>query len=330
MKNNIFAEFYCVVVAAVLVGFSPTQVRGFGLYSSSTTTASKKTSIIFCRAQQGRCNNSHISLYGKKYPGFSPALSLSTLHGGGGGDDTGSGLSSLRQQKSLNSIIRLSLVNAFIFASVSSSSVQLATAASPPPSPPTTTITQSFTPAAATTSTESSLSSPFVFNHNYADPLHPECKRKIEVNKDSLGFHYSGTGVGPKDDPVLRGCTPSEIREYGIRRGAFDGKILPGLKLDAGDGIHVGVWEPAAVATRTGPVTATATANGDTTTIAKYADVGVDGIRWNDGNKWIVQEESVGSVAGKYFFVAYIGFSGLAGVKGAVDLFKRNRQEQQQ
>ena len=145
-----------------------------------------------------------------------------------------------------------------------------------------------------------------------------------------MGFHYSGTGVGQKGDPVLRGCTPSEIREYSIRRGAFDGKILPGLKLDAGDGIHVGTWEPAAnnANTNTGSTaTATATATGDDTSTL-YTDV--DGIRWNDGNKWIVEDEGAGSVAGKYFFAAYIGFSGLAGVKGAVDLFQRNRQEKQE
>jgi len=195
---------------------------------------------------------------------------------------------------------------------VSFSSFQEAKAASPPPpsQQPTTTIITDTTKK--------------IFNHNYADPLHPECIRKIEVNKDGMGFHYSGTGVGQKDDSVLRGCTPSEIREYKIRRSAFDGKILPGLKLDAGDGIHVGTWEPA-VANANANANANVNAN---TNALLYTDV--DGIRWNDGNKWIVEEESAGSVAGKYFFVAYIGFSALAGVKGAVDLFQRNRQEKQE
>ena len=52
---------------------------------------------------------------------------------------------------------------------------------------------------------------PSVFTNEYADPLHPQCLRRIEVSKDGTTFHYSGTAVGPKDDPVLRGCSAQEI-----------------------------------------------------------------------------------------------------------------------
>ena len=80
-----------------------------------------------------------------------------------------------------------------------------------------------------------------IFNHEYSDPLHPLCNRRIEVLDDGKSFHYTGTAVGPKDDPVLRGCSKEEIRKYKFRRGEFYGEILPGNKVSAGDGIHEGV-----------------------------------------------------------------------------------------
>ena len=68
--------------------------------------------------------------------------------------------------------------------------------------------------------------------------------------------HYTGTAVGPKGDPVLRGCSAEEQAKYTLRRGAFDAMISPtDGAISAGDGVHEGVWEK-------------------------------DGIRWNDGNKW--------------------------------------------
>ena len=145
---------------------------------------------------------------------------------------------------------------------------------------------------------------PLVYTNDYADPLHPFCKRHIEVASDGITFHYSGTGVGKKDDTVLRGCTPSEIKEFGLRQGAFDGSI-DGAKIWAGDGIHEGVWEPA----------------GEAKTSLRFEDV--DGIRWNDGNKWTVQARKDVSLAeqGFRFFLAYIGFSTLAGLKEIVKRF---------
>ena len=111
---------------------------------------------------------------------------------------------------------------------------------------------------------------PSIFTNDYGDPFHPLCERHIQVSPDGKTFHYSGTAVGPKNDPVLRGCTPEEIQEFRLRKGAFDGEILAGNRISAGDGIHEGVWEPAKTAkTKLG-----------------YEDV--DGIRWNDGNKWFV------------------------------------------
>lgn len=81
-----------------------------------------------------------------------------------------------------------------------------------------------------------------IFNHEYSDPLHLLCHRRIQVlENDSTKFHYTGTAVGPKDDTVLRGCSKEEIRKYKLRRGEFYGDILPGNKISAGDGIHEGV-----------------------------------------------------------------------------------------
>mmetsp|Transcript_27513 Transcript_27513/g.41637 ORF Transcript_27513/g.41637 Transcript_27513/m.41637 type:complete len:217 (-) Transcript_27513:80-730(-) len=152
---------------------------------------------------------------------------------------------------------------------------------------------------------------PSVYNNNYDDPLHPMCLRRIEVNKSAPNsFHYAGTAVGSEGDKVLHGCSSKEIQEFTIRRTAFDGTInLDTGRISAGDGIHEGIWEPAnSVSTKLG-----------------FEDV--DGIRWNDGNKWTVKTKSFGSKAGEYIFLAYVGFSTLAGVKGVWDGIQRKRQE---
>lgn len=147
-----------------------------------------------------------------------------------------------------------------------------------------------------------------VYNNNYSDPLHPLCKRRIEVSKDGKTFHYSGTAVGPKGDPVLRGCSKDEIREYKLRFGAFDGEILDNGRISAGDGIHEGIWEPA----------------GSVSTTLGYEDK--DGIRWNDGNKWIVENKPLSTKVGEVITFSYIGFSLLA---GANELLKRGLAKSQ-
>lgn len=148
-----------------------------------------------------------------------------------------------------------------------------------------------------------------IFTNDYSDPLHPQCRRHIEVNADGKSFHYSGTAVGSEEDPVLRGCSSKEIKEFGIRRGAFDGIILEGNKISVGDGIHEGVWEP----------------SGTATTNLGYEDV--DGIRWKDGNKWIVKEKSTATQVGEIITFAYIGFSLLAGVKGVYNMYEKKMAE---
>lgn len=118
----------------------------------------------------------------------------------------------------------------------------------------------------------SNNNNPFIYTNDYSDPLHPLCERHIVVNDNGKTFHYSGTAVGPKGDPILRGCSPEEIQLYKLRQGSFDGFILTndGNKISAGDGIHEGIWESANTVDPSIP----------------YATV--DGIRWNDGNKWLV------------------------------------------
>ena len=137
----------------------------------------------------------------------------------------------------------------------------------------------------ASASASVSVSSPQIYNNEYADPFHPLCARKIEVSSDGKKFHYSGTAVGPKNDSVLRGCSKNEIELYKLRQGAFDGAILEdGNRLDAGDGVHVGVWESASSSS-----SSKSTENKDNVRVL-YDDV--DGVRWNDGNKWIVLKQS--------------------------------------
>jgi hypothetical protein len=149
-----------------------------------------------------------------------------------------------------------------------------------------------------------------VYTNDYSDPFHPLCKRHIQVVGGAEGgksFRYWGTAVGPKNDPIERGCSPAEIREFGLRQGKFEGTITAENKISAGDGIHEGVWEPASSAT----------------TNLGYEDV--DGIRWNDGNKWVVKENK-NKFIGEVIFYSYIGFSTLAGAKGLYDGIQRKRQ----
>lgn len=168
----------------------------------------------------------------------------------------------------------------------------------------------------ATSTSALAVDLPYTMNGDYADPLHPQCERHIEVAANGKSFHYSGTAVGPKDDTVLRGCSPREIKLYGLRQGAFDGKIIQGGRgVDAGDGVHNGVWEAAVAA--------------DT---EQQSSRGVfsdrDGIRWNDGNKWVklvpgtsaknalvMSGRPVAVKTTQWIFVAYTAFSLLAGAK---------------
>lgn len=149
-----------------------------------------------------------------------------------------------------------------------------------------------------------------VYNKNYDDPLHPLCLRQISVDEVKKVFHYGGTDVGPKDDPVKHGCSFREQKEFGLRRGAFDGVILDDGTLSAGDGIHEGVWEPA----------------NNAATSLEYADV--DGIRWNDGNKWTVKSKRTVTKVGEFIFYTYIGVSTAAGVKGAADKIREKMERQ--
>lgn len=161
------------------------------------------------------------------------------------------------------------------------------------------------------------------YQGDYADPFHPYCERHIDVASTGKTFHYSGTAVGPKGDTVLRGCSEEEQKLYGSRNGAFDGSIIEaGAKITAGDGIHEGLWEPA-FSNKKG---------------MKYGDV--DGIRWDDGNKWVklaspsdvltfpdtYKEKSkvdIFNEGGKWFFVAYVVISLAAGAKEFSGRFQR-------
>lgn len=147
---------------------------------------------------------------------------------------------------------------------------------------------------------------PSTFNNDYADPLHPKCRRHIEVSADGKTFQFTGTSVNqPKDDTVLRGCSKAEIQKFGLKKGSFDGINYDDNKISAGDGIHEGIWEPA----------------GTATTNIGYEDV--DGIRWKDGNKWVVLQKSVATQVGEFITFSYIGFSLLAGVYGLNNMYQK-------
>jgi hypothetical protein len=163
------------------------------------------------------------------------------------------------------------------------------------------------------------------FNNQYADPLHPFCERKISVAKDKTTFHFTGTDVAGKENGgPLRGCSSEEIKSFPLVKEGFDGKILED-RISVGDGIHEGVWESKNTVHNGQP----------------YEEE--DGIRWQDGNKWIVQSQArvmkneqgvyevtkkpLSVVIGEYIFYSYIGFSTLAGAKGVADGIKRNKKQ---
>ena len=168
---------------------------------------------------------------------------------------------------------------------------------------------------------------PSVLSGEYSDPQYPQCQRTLQVDEDGITLHFSGTNLGSTNDHpaggvfLRRGSSCSsrnEIQKYGLRTERFDGQILPsgGLKLNLGhEGVDdEGVWEPA-----------------NSVIDPKLSFKAVDGIRWKDGTKWIVKKEQgdkpLSTVIGEWIFLAYIGFSTLAGVKGVWDKIqqKRNR-----
>ena len=146
-----------------------------------------------------------------------------------------------------------------------------------------------------------------IFSGNYDDPLHPQCRRQIQVNAAGTTFHFSGDSVGPLNDSVIRGCSPKEIKEYGGRQKlSLDGTISGNI-IKADDSSLQGVWEPAGSAP------------------TEFGDV--DGIRWNDGNKWIVKEKTAVVKAGEFITFSYIGVSLLAGVNGLRQMTQRRKFE---
>ena len=170
-----------------------------------------------------------------------------------------------------------------------------------------------------------------VLNHDYADPMHPFCNRKIVANPDGKTFHYSGTrAVGPNENDndstqAMLGCSMEERKMFTILNEEFDGQISADNRLTV-QGAE-GVWEPKNTAK----------------TQLGFEDV--DGIRWNDGNKWIVQSQSyiakdadgnavvtkkpLSVIVGEWIFYSYIGFSTLAGAKGLYDGLQRKQQNAQ-
>lgn len=173
-------------------------------------------------------------------------------------------------------------------------------------------------PAFAATATTGSFNfDSKLFSNDYEDPLHPFCRRHIQVSSvdGSHSFTYSGSSVdSPKDDPRLYGCSPKETKQFGrLQKDTFGGTITDNkiTGIDKNGQTLQGVWEPA------GSVAATTTKElGD-----------VDGIRWSDGNKWIVKEKSLAMQAGEFLTFSYIGVSLLAGVNGLYQMYQKKTSE---
>ena len=117
----------------------------------------------------------------------------------------------------------------------------------------------------------------FKFEGEYDDQLHPLCERKISVRVDNPGTKerkywatISGNDVGPVGigDKVYLPCDEKAKSLYASRTFSFEAIISPdGEAVDAGDGIHVGRYK--------------SERRGDD----------FDGIRWQDGNRWVRRKE---------------------------------------
>ena len=114
------------------------------------------------------------------------------------------------------------------------------------------------------------------FEGEYADQLHPLCERRITVEALDTKprryvAHFSGTDVGPRGigPLVVIACDQANIDKYKLREWAFDGEIK-GDDISAGDGVHEGRWNQP----------------------KKDSPNPWTGIRWADGNRWILKEEA--------------------------------------
>jgi hypothetical protein len=145
-----------------------------------------------------------------------------------------------------------------------------------------------------------------IYNKDYEDPLHPLCQRHIRVNSVANTFHYSGTDVFAGSGLKL-GCSFQEQKQFGLQRTEFDGTFSSDGKISAGDGIHEGFWEPANSATN------------------RLGFEDVDGIRWEDGNKWTVKPTSTATKIGGFIFYSYLTASTFAGIKGIADGIRKRR-----
>eukprot|EP00587_Corethron_hystrix_P013117 CAMPEP_0113298290 /NCGR_PEP_ID=MMETSP0010_2-20120614/797_1 /TAXON_ID=216773 ORGANISM="Corethron hystrix, Strain 308" /NCGR_SAMPLE_ID=MMETSP0010_2 /ASSEMBLY_ACC=CAM_ASM_000155 /LENGTH=197 /DNA_ID=CAMNT_0000151321 /DNA_START=53 /DNA_END=646 /DNA_ORIENTATION=- /assembly_acc=CAM_ASM_000155 len=117
------------------------------------------------------------------------------------------------------------------------------------------------------------------FAAEYDDMLHPGCDRRIEVDPTPIRgdfgesrflVRFSGTDVGPDGlGPIIRlGCTEETVQKYKLRSWSFEGRVnAAGTDIDAGDNVHVGRWH------------------------VPTEDQAWAGIRWADGNRWIVKKQ---------------------------------------
>ncbi|GMH85461.1 hypothetical protein TrVE_jg5309 [Triparma verrucosa] len=108
---------------------------------------------------------------------------------------------------------------------------------------------------------------PSRFENSYDDQLHPLCERNIKVvkiGKNDFRAKFSGTDTGPPGigQKIQIDCSAENIEKYKLREWEFDG-VINGDKIDAGDGVHEGFWS---------------------------SGEGWSGIRWADGNRWIVKD----------------------------------------
>ena len=119
------------------------------------------------------------------------------------------------------------------------------------------------------------------FEGEYDDQLHPLCERRVTVRSVDIDpgskkagtrfvATFEGTDVGPAGigDKVYLPCDEKAKSLYASRTFSFEAIISPdGEAVDAGDGIHVGRYK--------------SERRGDD----------FDGIRWQDGNRWVRRKE---------------------------------------
>ena len=108
----------------------------------------------------------------------------------------------------------------------------------------------------------------------YSDDLHPGCQRVVSVERSGSKYiaYFQMSDVGPPGigNVVKIACDEVTEQKYELRQWSFEAEVSDdGERIDAKDGVHVGRYR-----------------------VASKDDASPwEGIRWQDGNRWVQQKD---------------------------------------